>query len=295
MKNKIREYILLLAGSFIATLGYLWFIVPNGLAPGGVSGIATIVHFLIGFPIGWGIIILNIPLFLISWRTLGLDFGIKSFIGMLMLSLFIDYLPIEALTDDLLLSSVFGGVLIGVGLGLVFQSGGSTGGVDIIGRLLNHKLPGTSLGTFMLGIDFVVVLGAGIVHGTLTALYSLVTVFISAMAVDYVQNGYRSAQAYCIISDQYAVIADRVAHQLERGVTILKAQGGYTGIDRNMLMCLVIRSDVAALRKIVKEEDPKAFVFVLNANEVMGEGFDPAERSRRRSYRKPHKGQNNVK
>lgn len=290
MRRKIREFFLLIAGTLIMTLGYIWFIVPNGLAPGGVSGIATIIHFLSGFPIGWAIILLNIPLFLFSWRTLGLDFGIKSLIGTLLLSLFIDYLPLPALiTGDKLLAAIFGGALVGVGLGLVFQSGGSTGGVDIVGRLLNHKLPGTSLGTFILSIDFMVVISAGVVHGVLTALYSLITVFVCSLAIDYIQNGSRSAQAYCIISEKYTDIARRLSCELQRGVTILGGRGAYTGAERNMLMCLVIRSDIAALRRIVKEEDPRAFVFVLNASEVMGEGFDPEERSMHRRKLHPPK------
>jgi len=280
MKHKFREYLLLILGTFSTSLGYLWFIVPNRLAPGGVSGIATIIHFLTGFPIGVLIILFNIPLFLVSWKSLGLEFGIKSLIGTLCLSLFIDLLPIKPLvTDQPLLAAVFGGLLVGSGIGLTFQAGGSTGGVDIAGRLLHKKQPGTSIGSFILVIDFFVVFTAGVINGPMTALYSLITVFIAAKSVDYIQDGYRAAKAYYIISDNSKSIAQRINTQLNRGVTIINASGGYTGTPKNMLMCLVIRSDVAALRRIVKEEDEKAFVFVLNASEVMGEGFGPKDRN----------------
>jgi uncharacterized membrane-anchored protein YitT (DUF2179 family) len=239
-----------------------------------VSGVATLIHNFTGFPVGTGIFLLNIPLFLLGWRSLGRQFGVRSFVGMALLSLFTDLLTFSTpVAKEPLLCAVFGGGLIGAGLALCFQAGGSTGGVDILGKLINEKHPEASLGTVMLITDAVVVTASAVLNGLLVGLYSLITVFVSTRTMDYLQDGYRSAQAYCVISAKNEEITHAVTRKLARGATLLEGRGGWTGNESTVLLCLVQRQDVAQLRQIIRETDPRAFVFVLPASEVMGEGF----------------------
>ncbi len=270
----ILKYFLLILGAFIAAMGYVLFILPASLAPGGASGIAALIHFITGFPVGLSILLINVPLFLFSRKYLGLEFGIKSLIGTVALSVFIDAVPIQSpVENEPLICAVFGGILTGLGLALAFSSGGSTGGVDILGKLVHARRPEMSLGSIMLVTDTVIVLGSMIVSGVMTGLYSLIAVFFSTKTIDYILNGFSSAKAYCIISGKNEDIARRIMQELERGVTILEGRGAYTGKQNNMLICLVQRQDIFRLKQIVKGEDTGAFVFVLPASEVMGNGF----------------------
>ena len=271
---RIFKYFLLVLGAFIAAMGYVLFILPASLAPGGVSGIAALINFITGFPVGISILLINIPLFLLSRKHLGMEFGIKSLIGTIALSVFIDAVPIKSpVENDPLVCAVFGGVLTGLGLALAFSSGGSTGGVDILGKLVHARRPEMSLGSIMLATDAVIVLCSMLVSGIMTGLYSLIAVFFSTKTIDYILNGFSSAKAYCIISRENDKIAHRIMQELERGVTVLEGHGAYTGNKNNMLICLIQRQDISRLKQIVKAEDTGSFGFVLPASEVMGNGF----------------------
>lgn len=275
---EVRDYLTILLGCLLYALAFNGFINPNHIAPGGVSGVAAIVHYISGFPTGTFILLMNIPLFLISWKELGREFGIKSVVATVALSLLIDIVKVQAFVNDPLLASVFGGVLSGVGLGLVLRSNGSTGGTDIIGKLLHKFFPGTSVGNHILIADAIVIAAAWLLIGHLAALYSLITVYVSMHTVDILQEGMSSAKCYYIISDKSEGIARRILQELDRGATFLKATGTFTHVDKNVLLCLITRPEISRLRRIIREEDDKAFVFVADAREVFGDGFTHRDR-----------------
>ncbi len=282
-KNILREisdYTAIILGALLSGVGFNWFIIPNHISPGGVSGVATIIHYLVpAIPVGLMIIAINIPLFLISWRELGRGFGIKSLVGTLALSLATDYIKIPALVDDPLLAGVFGGVMYGAGLGIVLRNNGSTGGTDILAKLIFKRFPARSLGTYILIFDFVIIAASGIANKSVqVALYSLIAVFVSTKTIDLLQDGVSSAKAYYIITHRGEEISRRINQEMKRGVTVIDTVGAYTGAHVQMLLCLIVRSETAQLRRIVKQEDAKAFLFIVDAREVIGNGFGPDER-----------------
>lgn len=284
-KNILREvsdYVAVIFGALLAGIGFNLFIIPNHISPGGVSGVATIIHYLVpAIPVGIMIIAINIPLFLISWKELGRGFGIKSLVGTLVLSLATDYVRIPALINDPLLAGVFGGVMYGAGLGIVLRNNGSTGGTDILAKLIFKRFPARSLGTYILIFDFVVIVASGIANkSAMAALYSLIAVFASTKTIDLLQDGISSAKAYYIITHRGEEISHRINKELKRGVTVIDTVGAYTGTHAQMLLCLIVRSETAQLRRIVKQADPQSFLFVVDAREVIGNGFGPDDRKK---------------
>lgn len=258
------------------------FLQPNGFAPGGVSGISIILNQATnGFvPVWLANLALNIPIFVAGVLVLGKTFGAKSLYGILSLSFFIWLIPSIDTTSDLLLASIFGGLIMGLGVGIVFLSGGTTGGSDTLGLLLNKKFPGIGISKFMLMIDSVVVIGSGIVTKSLeTPLYSIIVLYISSRVIDMLLNGLGYAKAVHIISDQPEKIGKAILADLNRGVTILKGQGFYTRKDKDILLCIIGRSQVVKLKDLVDDIDKRAFVMVSDATEVLGEGFKPIKKS----------------
>ena len=282
--REIADYIGILAGAAISALSFVWFIIPNALAPGGVSGIATILHGLLSVPVGGTIFAINIPLFMISWKEAGWRFGVKSLVGTAALSVLIDLFEavgIRPLAEEPLLGALFGGMMMGMGLGIVFRSNGSTGGTDIVGKVLVKRFPGHSLASYLLGIDLCIVIAGGIVsRSALVALYSMICVFVSSKTIDILQHGLSAAKVYYIISDRHEEIAQCVNTQLQRGATLLRGEGSYTGAEKRVLLCIVLRSEIASLKRIIHRIDPAAFVFVMEASEVEGLGFSPEERKK---------------
>lgn len=275
MLRAVREYLVLLAGVILMALGLDLFLVPNKIAAGGVGGIATIIHYLLGFPVGMTMLGLNVPLFMWGLYRLGLPFGFRSLVGTVALSLFIDvmapYLPVP--TNDVLLASVFGGVLVGLGLGLVFRSKATTGGTDFAAAIVRSYV-GINVGQLLFLIDAGVVLAAGIAFNSWElALYALITIFITAWIVDVVQEGLSYTKAFFIISNRPEEIAATVTKELNRGATIWRARGAYTGAERPVLLTVVSRSEITRLKEIVHAIDPQAFVIVTEVREVIGEGF----------------------
>lgn len=275
MLRTVREYLVLLVGVILMALGLDLFLVPNKIAAGGVGGIATIIHYLLGFPVGMTMLGLNVPLFMWGLYRLGLPFGFRSLVGTMTLSLFIDvmapYLPVP--TNDVLLASVFGGVLVGLGLGLVFRSKATTGGTDFAAAIVRSYV-GINVGQLLFLIDAGVVLAAGIAfHSWELALYALITIFITAWIVDVVQEGLSYTKAFFIISNRPEEIAATVTKELNRGATIWRATGAYTGAERPVLLTVVSRSEITRLKEIVHAIDPQAFVIVTEVREVIGEGF----------------------
>lgn len=275
MKKRIFiDYLGITAGSFLIALALTVFLVPNRIAAGGVSGLATVIYYITSFPIGITMLIINIPLFLAGLKIMGISFGMRTIYGIISLSVFTDLLQphMTALTDDLLLASIYGGVVGGIGLGIVFRSRGTTGGTDMIASLINY-FTGITVGEGLLIADGVVVALAGIFFNLEVALYAAVTIFITSQTIDVVQEGLNFKKGVLIISDKADQINQMVVDDLNRGITEFEAKGGYTGDRKQVLLCVISRSEISELKKAVAEIDKDAFVIISNVHEVLGEGF----------------------
>ncbi|GFN22740.1 YitT family protein [Thermanaeromonas sp. C210] len=274
LEREIRSYIGITAGCFLTGLGLVLFLVPNKIAAGGVSGLATVLYHIIGVPVGLTMLVLNVPLFMAGLKVLGLRFGVKTLYGTVALSLLTDALSLvlRPATFDSLLAAIYGGILTGVGLGVVFRSGGSTGGTDLA-ALLFRRFTSLSAGMGLLVVDALVIALAGIVFGMELALYALLALFLASRAIDTVQEGGGFAKAAVIISDHSAEIARRILTDLDRGATGICGRGVYTNRGRELLLVVVQRAEVTRLKNLVAEVDPRAFVIVSNVHEVLGEGF----------------------
>ena len=277
LKKTLLPVLIITLGSAVYALGFVWCYAPNGIAFGGITGVAQIVNFLIpALPIGVTVIVLNIPLFVLGWRLIGGRLLVTSLYAMALSSVFIDVLtplydwpPMEPL-----LACIFGGVLLGLSLGLVFQQGATTGGTDLMARLLKLKLAWLPMGKLLMGIDLAVIVAVAAVFRALdAALYGLVALYISTIVMDGVLYGLDTAKEAYIISDRNKEISAAIVKDLDRGVTILHGQGAYTGADKDVLMCAFKQREIAAIKAAVKDIDPAAFVIVCNAHEVLGEGF----------------------
>jgi len=270
----VRDYLMILLGALITGASYAYFFVPNNIAPGGVTGVATVLNHLIGWPpVGTLSFILNIPLFLLGYKTGGKRFVFRSFLAMMLLSLFIDILPGAPITRNSMLASIFGGIALGAGLGLVLRAGATTGGTDLAAQMVHKRFSFISVGTFLLGIDCIVILLAGIVFDVQAALVALIALYVSTKVIDMVIKGWNTEQQMMIISDEAKAIAQRINSEIDRGATFIEATGAYTGQKRGMLYCVVTRAQIMQVKAIVSALDPHAFVTVSDAYEVMGEGF----------------------
>ncbi|HHW03877.1 MAG TPA: YitT family protein [Thermoanaerobacterales bacterium] len=274
IRQYLMEYLQIAIGSFIGSLGLTMFLVPNKVAAGGVSGLATVLHYLFGLPVGWTMLALNIPLFVAGVIFLGKGFGAKTLVGAFLFSVFTEATKnFPVLTHDLLLSTVYGGLILGAGLGIVFRARGSTGGSDLAAMLINYFIPAISIGQGILFVDFFVIGLDGLAFNWELAMYSWIALFVSSKVIDLIQEGINYAKAVYIISDEAESIARKILNEMERGVTFLGAKGAYTGEERNVLMCVVTRLELARLKNVIHELDPGAFVIVHDVHEVLGEGF----------------------
>lgn len=274
MKKIVLGYGGVLLGVIIAAFGVSFFLIPAKIAAGGVSGLATVVFHLTGFPAGITMLLLNIPLFLLSWRLIGPLFGVKTLFGTITMSLFVDLFNQYAvpMTSDLLLSAIYGGVISGIGMGIAFRAGGSTGGTDMAAQLMARFFV-TSVGQALLVVDGFVIILAGLAFGLELAMYALIAVFITTKAIDLVQEGQNYAKATLIISEYAEEIGQTIMDRLERGVTSLDGRGMYTKDDKDVLLVIVSRMEIARVKEIVREFDEKAFVVIADVHEVLGEGF----------------------
>lgn len=270
--DDLKNYLLIAAGAFIFAFGLNFFLVANRLAEGGVTGISLILFYLFQIPIGATILALNVPLFIIGWRLLGRGFAVRTVFGVVMVSLFVEILGGFREPTDPLLAALYGGALTGLGLGLIFRAGGTTGGSDILARILWH-FRGLEMGRTIFALDVLVVSTSGLLFGRNQALYTLVAMFVASRVIDTIQQGLFLAKAVIIVSDQSRQIADRIMTEMERGTTILEGKGGYTSREKEILYCVVTRGELTRLKLLVREVDPAAFVVVQDAGEVLGEGF----------------------
>jgi uncharacterized membrane-anchored protein YitT (DUF2179 family) len=269
----ILEYLYVVIGSGLVALAFSVFLLPNQIASGGVSGISTILYGLFHWTPSYVQWALNIPLFFAGLFFLGRQFGAKTLVGTLVIPLFVlIFEPWGAATQDPLLGAIFGGLGVGTGLGIVFRGKASTGGVDLLAQII-HKYIGMSLGTIIMFIDGTIVLTSALIFGIEQALYALIAMFITAKTIDVVQLGLGTSKMALIISDHEDELRQGILTHIYRGVTKINAFGGYTQDERPMLMVVVAQYEVTKLKQYVESVDPSAFVIVVNANEVLGEGF----------------------
>ncbi|MFC7372972.1 YitT family protein [Fictibacillus iocasae] len=267
------EYVYVIIGSAFVALAFSVFLLPNAIASGGVSGISTILYGLFGWKPSYVQWAFNIPLFIAGLVFLGRRFGAKTLVGTIVLPLFVYvFEDWGAATKDPLLGALFGGLGIGAGLGIVFRGKASTGGVDLLAQII-HKYIGISLGTIILLIDGTIVLSSAIIFGIEQALYALIAMFLTAKTIDVVQMGLGTSKMALIISDHEEELRKGILTDIYRGVTKISAFGGYTQDERPMLMCVVAQHEVTKLKQYVRDIDPSAFIIVVNAHEVLGEGF----------------------
>lgn len=272
-RQLIWDYLLLTLGALITAFAFVLFLLPNDIAPGGVTGIATVLSSLTGLNVGLLSFLINLPLFAVGWRRVGWRFAARSFIAMLLLSLFIDGLPVHDLAGDMMLASLFGGVIMGVGLGMVVRSGATTGGTDMAAMIVHEHWNFLTVPMVLFAIDTVVVIIAAMAFGLQAGLFALVSLFTSTKAMDAIIKGFNTAMQFLIISTNQAEIVRRIHDELERGCTRLEATGTYEGRNNGALLCVVSRMEAAKLKKIVSEVDPHAFVTVCDVHEALGEGF----------------------
>ena len=279
-----KKYFTITVGTVLYAAGFQFFLYPNNITSGGVVGTAMIVNQLTGLPVGVMTILLNIPLFLIAWRHFGLDFLVGSLFGMGLSSVLVDLFAGVglSLTDDPMLAAVIGGVIKGAGLGVIYYVGATTGGIDIVVKILRKKLASVNFGTIMLLLDTVIIAAYAMVLGRYeSAMYSLIAMYVATKVVDLVLYGIDNACLCYIISERTDDITRQiVSGPLHRGVTLLEGKGAYSGARRDVLMCVIKRPQLGQLKRLVRAEDEHAFFIVTNAKNVFGNGFESFNESR---------------
>ncbi|MGM9618332.1 MAG: YitT family protein [Oscillospiraceae bacterium] len=279
-KKLVREGVLMVSGTVVMALALAVFTIPNDIAPGGVSGLATALASLIPVPVGTLTLLLNVPLFLAALRVMGWRPLVKTAIPTVLLSVCIDLfvLLVPPYTNNVIMAAVIGGVGSGIGLGLLFLCGASSGGTDLLSLLVSRKLPNVSLGNLLLVIDASVVLFAVFVFKNIdVALYSGLTLFISSKVIDSVLAGADYAKVIYVVTEKGDEVRRALNRGTERGVTVLPARGGYTGNEKQMIMTVTRRNALSQTLRLIKLTDPEAFLFVMDAAEVHGEGFKSME------------------
>lgn len=279
MQKKIRQYVGMTLGIFITAVAMNLFLIPHKIAAGGIGGVATVLHYLFDFPVGLIMLVFNIPIFIVGLKILGARYGVNTLYGATMLSVFIDitgkFTPV--VTEDILLNCLYGGVMVGVGMGLVFRFKGNTAGTALLAAILN-KIFHISVGQALLIADGCVVAFAGIVfQSPELALYATIAIFVTSQIIDLVQEGPATSKSFLIMAENPGELADKIFQEIDRGVTYLQGRGGYTGQSREMLLCVVNTSEVTQLKELIVQHDSKAFIIVNDAHEVFGEGFTSYE------------------
>lgn len=276
MARKLKSYAIIALGSVIYALAFDWFVAPNQIAMGGVTGLAQIVNALVPvLPVGVLSILVNVPLFLAGWRLLGGRLLVSSLYAMAVSSLAIDVIAWMHTFPpmDPILATLYGGAGMGVGLGLVFSQGATTGGTDIIGKLLKLKFPWLPIGKLVMIPDMVVVILAAVVFGTVNAaLYGLIQMYLLSKVMDMILYGWDTSRVAYIITDRWEETV-RGLLDMNRGVTLLQGKGAYTGAEKQVLLVAFRQREIVPIKRMLREIDPKAFFIVCDAHEILGEGF----------------------
>jgi len=279
-KESFRDYLLIMIGTIILACGINMFFEKQNLVTGGVTGLAIVIKYISsgmfdgGIPLWFTNIVLNVPLYLIGIKIRGRGFRKKTLYAIIFLSFalfFTKYMP--APPTDILLSSLFGGVLSGVGLGFVFIAYGTTGGTDLAANIIQHFIKHISVGKLMMILDGIIIFAGAVIFGAINTMYALIAVYISGKVLDNMLEGVHFSKAVFIISDKAEIIADEIMRNLDRGVTGLNGKGMYTKMEKEILFCVVSKKEIFKLKEIVRNMDSKAFVIVSDAREVLGEGF----------------------
>ncbi len=280
IKETILDILICTAGAFVYALGVNCFISPNDISSGGATGLAILANYLWDFPIGTAMFAINIPLFIISFIVFGKSFIVKTLFSTFMTSVLIDlgayFMP--TYSGDKILAALFGGALLGIGLGIIFTRGSTSGGTDILGKLLKKALPHMSMGRLVMICDLCVVLLAGVVYKNIESiLYATIVFFVSSKSIDLVLYGSSSGKMMMIITSKPEEISKAITSETPRGVSILPVQGAYTGEQKHMLLSVVRPQEVTKIRKIVKRFDEKPFIIISDASEILGLGFKPTD------------------
>ena len=276
--KRIWRVFLIVLGSFIFGFCFQAFLLPNSIVSGGVTGIAMIVNTFTHWPIGLMVIVMNIPLFLIAWRHFGLDFLLSSLLGMALSSAFVDLFAVTGLvlTNEPMLASIIGGVIKGLALGMIYYYGATTGGIDIVAKLLRQRFSQLNFGTVVLILDVCIILVYALVIGNYdSAMYSVITMYVVTKVIDLVLYGLDTSCTCHIISSKSSQLVQEITSgHVHRGVTILEGEGAYSGEKKHVILCVVKRHQLPELRRAIRELDENAFVIVTDAKNVFGRGFE---------------------
>ncbi|WP_378956767.1 YitT family protein [Pelosinus sp. sgz500959] len=268
--NYFFKFLFLFIGSTLAAIGLEFFLIPNNIIDGGIVGISIMVSYLSNYPLGMFIVVLNIPFLILGYNHIGKTFVISTLFSLCSLSVWVSILhPLPQLTEDLLLAAVFGGIILGIGVGLIIRYGGSLDGTEIVAIILD-KRTGFSVGEIVMFFNLFILTSAGLVFGWDKAMYSLIAYFIAFKMIDITIEGLEETKAAMVISEKSELIAEKVMARLGRGVTFLNGKGGYSGEDRAVLYLVVTRLEVSKLKNIIDEIDENAFVTISEVHEVMG-------------------------
>lgn len=277
MSNKylqfIKEYIIVALACVVMAFNINYFFVGNKLAEGGVSGLSLIIHYLSNIDVSYLYFALNIPLIILAYIFLGKNFLLKTFFATFVLSVFLKvFASFSEPLDDILLAAIFGGAINGIAIGIVFYAGGSTGGMDIVAKIVN-KYTGIPISRILLATDFIVLSIVAVIFGKVIFMYTLISLVISSKMIDIIQVGIYSAKGVTIITTKEDEIRRRIMEDTKRGITLINAKGGYTQKEIGMLYCVVGQYQLIRVKTIVKEVDPSAFMIVADVHEVIGNGF----------------------
>ncbi|MCD7844965.1 MAG: YitT family protein [Oscillospiraceae bacterium] len=278
----IKHIVMTLAGCAMMGAAFAFLTYPNSIVSGGLTGVGQIINLLTGLPVGVMVMVMNIPLFIVAWKKFGLEFILFSALGMVATSVFIDlFNTIDlVLTDDILLASVYGGLLKGAGAGLVYTAGATSGGTDIAARMLRRKYPYVDFGNFSLALDAVVVVAFAVIFSRFdSAMYTVITMFVASRVVNLMLYGMDNASVCYIITLYPEKLADEIGRQLGRGSTLLQGEGAYSGEERDVVLCVVKRQQIPAVKRIVSAIDPRAFVIVTESHQVFGKNFSNIQKS----------------
>ena len=279
-KKTMREwaamYLQIVLGAAFYAAGFQFFLYPNAITTGGVTGIAMIINFLTGFPVGMMTLIINVPLFIYSWKKFGLSFIIASLVGTILASVFVDLfamLHVEV-THEPLLGAIYGGIIKGFGLGLVYRTGATTGGVDIPAKFLRRKYQHINFSTFILAMDVVIIAAFAVIFKRYdSAMYAIICMFIASKVIDLVLYGAINSKVCYIITDKSGEIKDGLMNKLHRGVTYLHGKGAWSGEEKDIILCVIKQNQIVELKHLVRALDERAFVIVSDSREVFGNGF----------------------
>ena len=276
MRDWILMYLKIVIGAAFYAAGFQFFLYPNAITTGGVTGIAMIINFLTGFPVGMMTLIINIPLFAFSWKKFGLGFILSSLVGTILAGVFVDLFaqfPLEV-THEPLLGAIYGGIIKGFGLGIVYHTGATTGGVDIPAKFLRRKYQHINFSTFILAMDVVIIVAFAVIFKRYdSAMYAIICMYIASKVIDLVLYGAINSKVCYIITDRSTEIKDGLMNQLHRGVTFLHGRGAFSGEERDVILCVIKQSQIVELKHLIRALDDKAFVIVSDSREVFGNGF----------------------